>query len=29
MPKNNDMENKEMKTYSLDEVTDKYIAKKR
>tara|TARA_R110001583_G_scaffold85062_2_gene223113 strand:+ start:1228 stop:1509 length:282 start_codon:yes stop_codon:yes gene_type:complete len=28
MPKNNDMENKGMKTYSLDEVTDKYIGKK-
>src|SRR5690606_29120422 len=28
MPKNNDMENKEMKTYSLDEVTDKFIGKK-
>src|SRR5690606_17975261 len=28
MPKNNDMENKGMKTYSLDEVTDKFIGKK-
>ena len=26
--KNNDMENKGMKTYSLDEVTDKYIGEK-
>jgi DNA-binding XRE family transcriptional regulator len=28
VPKNNDIENKEMKTYSLDKVTNKYIGKK-
>jgi hypothetical protein len=28
MLKNSDMEKKGMKTYSLDEVTDKYIGKK-